>query len=78
MYHYLGGVRGVGQLDGDLEDICAALSVLVGALMSMLVVVAVGVAVAAAVAGAGAVAIAIGGGRCGDVCSNRVVSHGLL
>jgi hypothetical protein len=67
-------VRGVGQLDGDLEDICAALSVLVGALMSMLVVVGVGVAVAGAIA----IAIAIGGGRCGDVCSNRVVSHGLL
>jgi hypothetical protein len=66
----------VGQLDGDLEDICAALSVLVGTLMSMLVVVGVGVAVAGAIAIA--IAIAIGGGRCGDVCSNRVVSHGLL
>jgi hypothetical protein len=77
MYHYLGGVRGVGQLDGDLEDVGAALSVsvLVGALVSMVVVVAVAIVIIIAVAIA--IAVAIGGGRCDDLCSTQAVSHGL-
>lgn len=42
LYHYLSGMRCVGQLDGDLEDVCAALSVLVGGVVGMLVAVGVG------------------------------------